>query len=100
MTCGFRYLGLIAFIFFVGTSKQQLFICHLTRKVYEERLANYRKTFESHKDHYCQNPLAQKLLTLQAEKEEIESRIKACDDEITMKQKELDLLTGNKLLGS
>ncbi|XP_075896312.1 uncharacterized protein LOC142897694 isoform X2 [Nelusetta ayraudi] len=62
-------------------------------KVYEERLANYRKTFESHREHYCQNPLAQKLLTLQAQKEEIESRIKACDDEITMKQMELDQLT-------
>lgn len=34
---------------------------------------------------------------LQAEKEEIESRIKACDDEITVKQKELDDFTGNKL---
>lgn len=74
-----------------------LFTFHHVRKVYEQRLANYRKTFKSHREHYCQNPLAQKLLTLQAQKEEIESRIKACDDEITMKQMELDQLTGNKL---
>lgn len=70
---------------------------HHVRKVYEKRLANYRKIFESHKENYCKNPLAQKLLALQAQKEEIESRIKACDDEITRKQKELDSLTGNKL---
>ncbi|KAM7407578.1 hypothetical protein PAMA_003345 [Pampus argenteus] len=67
------------------------------REVYEERISSYRKTFQSHKDYYCQNPLAQKLLTLQAEKEEIEFRIKACDDQITMKQMELENLTGNKL---
>ncbi|XP_051260135.1 protein SIX6OS1 isoform X2 [Dicentrarchus labrax] len=63
-------------------------------EVYEERIASYRKIFSSHKEYYCQNPLAQKLLALQAEKEEIESRIKACDDQITVKQKEVDHLTG------
>ncbi|XP_036965497.1 protein SIX6OS1 isoform X2 [Acanthopagrus latus] len=62
-------------------------------EVYEERIASYWKIFQSHKEYYCQNPLAQKLLTLQAEKDEIESRIKACDDQITVKQKELELLT-------
>ncbi|XP_044074040.1 protein SIX6OS1 isoform X3 [Siniperca chuatsi] len=63
-------------------------------EVYEERIASYKKIFHSHKEYYYQNPLAQKLLVLQAEKEEIECRIKACDDRITMKQKELDHLTG------
>ncbi|XP_035532935.1 protein SIX6OS1 isoform X2 [Morone saxatilis] len=63
-------------------------------EVYEERIASYRKIFNSHKEYYCQNPLAQKLLALQAEKEEIECRIKACDDQITMKQKEVEHLTG------
>ncbi|KAM9346852.1 uncharacterized protein ABDE67_011166 [Symphorus nematophorus] len=63
------------------------------KEVYEERIASYKKIFQSHKGYYCQNPLAQKLLTLQAEIEKIESRIKACDDQITMKQKELDSLT-------
>ncbi|XP_071321262.1 protein SIX6OS1 isoform X2 [Trachinotus anak] len=63
-------------------------------EVYEDRIASYRKIFQSHKEYYCQNPLAQKLLRLQAEKEEIECRIKACDDQIIMKQKELDHLTG------
>lgn len=68
--------------------------------MYEERLASYRITLKSHKEHYCKNPLAQKLLTLQSQKEEIESRIKVCDDEITLRQKELDRLTGNQLHGS
>ncbi|XP_054471771.1 protein SIX6OS1 [Anoplopoma fimbria] len=63
-------------------------------EVYDERIASCRKIFQSHKEHYYQNTLAQKLLTLQAEKEEIEFRIKACEDQITMKQKELDQLTG------
>ncbi|KAM7380640.1 hypothetical protein PAMP_003920 [Pampus punctatissimus] len=65
-------------------------------EVYEERISSYRKIFQSHKDYYCQNPLAQKLFTLQAEKEEIEFRIKACDDQITMKQMELENLTAVK----
>nr|XP_020450461.1 uncharacterized protein LOC109957148 isoform X2 [Monopterus albus] len=63
-------------------------------EIYEERIVSYRKIFQSHKEYYYQNPLAQKLLTLQAEKEETECRIKACDDQITMKQQELDHLTG------
>ncbi|XP_059199409.1 uncharacterized protein LOC131979443 [Centropristis striata] len=64
-------------------------------EAYEERITSYKKTFQTHKDFYCQNPVAQMLLTLQAEKEEIECRIKACDDQITIKQKELDHLTGS-----
>ncbi|XP_068559438.1 protein SIX6OS1 [Cebidichthys violaceus] len=67
---------------------------HQDTEVYEERITGCRKTFQSHKEYYYQNPLAQKLLTLQAEKEEIEFRIKARDDQIIMKQKELDQLTG------
>ncbi|XP_034431146.1 RUN and FYVE domain-containing protein 2 isoform X3 [Hippoglossus hippoglossus] len=63
-------------------------------EVYEERIASYRKKFQSHQEYYLQNPTAQKLLKLQGEKEEIECRIKACDDQITMKQAELDHLTG------
>ncbi|KAF3694944.1 hypothetical protein EXN66_Car010620 [Channa argus] len=45
-------------------------------EVSEERIASYRKTFQSHEECYYQNPLAQKLLKLQAEKETIECRIK------------------------
>ncbi|XP_030613780.1 restin homolog isoform X2 [Archocentrus centrarchus] len=63
-------------------------------QVFEERIASYRKTFQEHKDYYLQSPLAEKLLLLQAEKEEIECRIKAWDEQITMKQKELDHLSG------
>lgn len=84
--------------FFCGVIINQFklfFICNPTREVYEERIASYRKIFQAHREYYCQSPLAQKLITLQTEKEEIESRIKAWDDQITMKQKELDYLTGN-----
>ncbi|XP_040003624.1 uncharacterized protein LOC120801129 isoform X2 [Xiphias gladius] len=63
-------------------------------EVYEERIASYRKIFQSHQEYYCQHPLAQKLLKLQAEKDEVECRIKACDEQITMKQTELDHFTG------
>ncbi|XP_018527520.1 protein SIX6OS1 isoform X2 [Lates calcarifer] len=62
--------------------------------VYEERIASYREIYQSHEEYYYQNPLAQKLLRLQAETEEIESRIKAYDDKMTMKQTELDHFTG------
>ncbi|XP_047456838.1 protein SIX6OS1 isoform X6 [Mugil cephalus] len=63
-------------------------------EIYEERIASYRRTFQSHQEYYFQDPLAQKLLMLQAEKEEIDRRIRACDDQIKMKQRELDHLTG------
>nr|XP_019945296.1 PREDICTED: uncharacterized protein LOC109631140 [Paralichthys olivaceus] len=69
-------------------------------EVYEERIARYRKIFQSHQEYYFQNPMAQKLLRLQAEKEEIEYRIKACDDQITTKQAELDHLTGPAVTAS
>ncbi|KAM9710448.1 uncharacterized protein ACNS7B_024324 isoform 2-T2 [Menidia menidia] len=62
-------------------------------EVYEEKMSSCRKTFQSHKEYYLQEPLAQELLKLQTEKEEIEHRIKTCDDHIAGKQKELDLLT-------
>ncbi|XP_034549581.1 protein SIX6OS1 isoform X2 [Notolabrus celidotus] len=61
---------------------------------HEERIAEYKKKYQQHKDFHYNSPLAQKLLAMQAENEEIESRIKACDDQITMKQKELYILTG------
>lgn len=69
---------------------------YLNREVFQERIASYRKIFQEHKEYYLQNPLAEKLLVLKAEKEEIECRIKAWDEQITMKQKELDHLTGDK----
>uniref|UniRef100_A0A2I4BWR2 Uncharacterized protein LOC106523338 isoform X2 n=1 Tax=Austrofundulus limnaeus TaxID=52670 RepID=A0A2I4BWR2_AUSLI len=62
-------------------------------EVFEERISSNRKTLQSHKDYYHQNPLAQKLLARQSEKEKIEDRIKAWDDQIMTKQKELEHLT-------
>ncbi|XP_026232016.1 uncharacterized protein LOC113173014 isoform X2 [Anabas testudineus] len=69
-------------------------------EVYEERIISYRKIFQSHKEYYYQNPLAQKLLMLQAEKEATDCRIKICDEQITIKQKELDHLTGPAAISS
>ncbi|XP_024142210.1 protein SIX6OS1 [Oryzias melastigma] len=63
------------------------------QEIYEERISDCTKKFKSYEDGYFQNPLAQKLLKLQAENEEIECRIVACDDQITMKEKELEFLT-------
>ncbi|PWA31496.1 hypothetical protein CCH79_00002869 [Gambusia affinis] len=66
------------------------------QKVYEERLASYLQTLQSYKERYFQNPIAQKLLQLQAEIEKIESRIKHCDDCMMMKKKELEHFTGER----
>ncbi|MED6285917.1 hypothetical protein CHARACLAT_000470 [Characodon lateralis] len=64
------------------------------QEVYEDRIASCRRTLQSHKETYFQNPVAQKLLLVQAEIEETESRIKDYDDCIMMKQKELEHLAG------
>uniref|UniRef100_A0A096LRP8 Si:ch211-241j8.2 n=1 Tax=Poecilia formosa TaxID=48698 RepID=A0A096LRP8_POEFO len=63
------------------------------QEVYEERFASYLQTLQSYKETYFQNPIAQKLLLLQAEIGEIESQIKHCDDCMMMKKKELEHLT-------
>lgn len=104
MTCRFHshfYLWLNN-IFFYYIEKAQFFffffISKPKREVFEERISSYRKALQSFKEYYHQSPLAQKLLTLQAENEKIESRIKAWDDQIMTKQKELEHLTGNTFL--
>ncbi|XP_015822159.1 protein SIX6OS1 isoform X1 [Nothobranchius furzeri] len=61
-------------------------------EVYEEKISSSRKTLESYKERYFKNPLAQKLLKLQGESDEIRSRIKACNDQIMAKQKEMEHL--------
>lgn len=63
------------------------------REEYEKRITSYRGSFQSYKEYYYNNPLAQKLLGLQGENREIEARIKNYDEEITSKQEELDNLT-------
>ncbi|XP_045563860.1 uncharacterized protein isoform X1 [Salmo salar] len=60
--------------------------CNEDMKVYQERMECYRKVFQQHRESYCQNPLAKQLLMIQSEKEELESRIKACEDQITAKE--------------
>ena len=63
--------------------------------MYQERIERYRKVFQQHKESYCKNPLAKQLLMIQSGKEELESRIKACEDQITAKEKALQDLLGN-----
>ncbi|XP_068602637.1 uncharacterized protein [Brachionichthys hirsutus] len=62
-------------------------------RIYGERITSYREVFRSHEDYHCQSPMAQNLLVLMADKQEIDSRIKAWDDEIARKQKELARLS-------
>ncbi|XP_029568307.1 uncharacterized protein LOC115161457 isoform X2 [Salmo trutta] len=71
--------------------------CNEDMKVYQERIERYRKVFQQHRESYCQNPLAKQLLMIQSEKEELESRIKACEDQITAKEKVLQDLLGQTL---
>ncbi|XP_027006733.2 uncharacterized protein LOC113645388 isoform X5 [Tachysurus fulvidraco] len=61
-------------------------------KMFQERMENYWKIYQQHKEEYLQNPLATKLLKIQAENEEIERRIRAKDEEIIAKEKELKAL--------
>lgn len=58
-------------------------------------MENYWKIFEQHKEEYLQNPLATKLLQIQAENDEIEKRIRVKEEEIIAKEKELKALKGN-----
>lgn len=58
-------------------------------------MENYWKIFQQYKEEYLQNPLATKLLKIQAENEEIEKRIRAKEEEIIAKEKELKALQGN-----
>ncbi|XP_068079792.2 uncharacterized protein isoform X2 [Danio rerio] len=63
-------------------------------KMFQERMESYRNVFLQHKDRYCQNPLAQNLLKVQAENEEIESRIRAIEGQIMEKETELTAALG------
>ncbi|XP_016324832.1 formin-E-like [Sinocyclocheilus anshuiensis] len=58
-------------------------------KIFQERMESYRNVFQQYKDRYCQNSLAQKLLKIQAEKEKIERRIRAMEEQILEKEREL-----------
>ncbi|XP_016406498.1 protein SIX6OS1 [Sinocyclocheilus rhinocerous] len=64
-------------------------------KIFQERMESYRNVFQQYKDRYCQNSLAQKLLKIQAEKEEIERRIRATEEQILEKERELMAALGN-----
>ncbi|KAI4893004.1 hypothetical protein NFI96_027334, partial [Prochilodus magdalenae] len=67
---------------------------NVKRKMFEERIENYRTIFQQYKEEYCQNPLAKKLLSIQAENEEIEKRIRAKEEQITVNEKEMKDLQG------
>ncbi|XP_056610648.1 uncharacterized protein LOC130427314 [Triplophysa dalaica] len=57
--------------------------------IFQERIESYRSVFQQHKDRYCMNSLAQKLLQVQVKNEEIEKRIRVTERQITEKEKEL-----------
>ena len=52
-------------------------------------MASYRNVFQQHKESYCRNPLAKQLLAIQSEKEDIEGRIKALENQIALKQEDV-----------
>ncbi|KAI5618624.1 hypothetical protein C0J50_21823 [Silurus asotus] len=66
------------------------------RKMFQERIENYWKIFQQHKEEYLRNPLATKLLKIHSENEEIERRIQATEDEIIAKEKALKALQVDK----
>ncbi|XP_072542395.1 uncharacterized protein [Salminus brasiliensis] len=63
--------------------------CNRDMKVFQERIDNYRNIFQQYKEEYSQNPLAKKLLNIQAKNEELEKSIQAKEEEIIAKEKEL-----------
>ncbi|XP_073701250.1 uncharacterized protein [Garra rufa] len=65
-------------------------------KIFQERIESYKNVFQQYKDRYCQNSLAQKLLKIQAENEEIERRIRATEEQILEKEKELMAALGEE----
>ncbi|XP_062390902.1 uncharacterized protein LOC134078774 isoform X2 [Sardina pilchardus] len=56
--------------------------CNRDTKMYQERVESYKAVLKKHREQYHQHPLAQKLLQIQAENEEIERRIRACEDRL------------------
>lgn len=50
--------------------------------------------FQQYKERYCQNSLAQKLLKIQADNEEIERRIRVIEEQIMEKERELTAALG------
>ncbi|KAL6484447.1 hypothetical protein MHYP_G00064920 [Metynnis hypsauchen] len=70
--------------------------CNQDMKVFQERIENYKAVFQQYKEEYCKNPLAKKLLSIQAENEDIEKRIRAKEEQITAIEKELKDLQGGQ----
>lgn len=62
--------------------------------MFQERIENYWKVLKQHKEEYCQNPLASKLLKIQAENEEIEKRIRATEELKHAKEKKIQTSAG------
>ncbi|XP_062862589.1 uncharacterized protein LOC134324617 isoform X2 [Trichomycterus rosablanca] len=78
--------------------KQKTVKCYkenVKRKMFQDRIESYWKVFQQHKEEFCQNPLATKLLKIQAENEEIEKRIRATEELIHAKEKKLNAWKGD-----
>ncbi|XP_051761986.1 uncharacterized protein LOC127518835 [Ctenopharyngodon idella] len=65
-------------------------------KMFQERIESYRNVFQQYKERYCQNSLAQKLLKIQADNEEIERRIRVIEEQIMEKERELTAALGEE----
>lgn len=66
--------------------------------MYEERHESYRNVFQKHKEFYCKNPLAKKLLEIQSVKEDNDCRIKDLEDQIAMKQDVQKTVVGDYII--
>ncbi|XP_063070415.1 coiled-coil domain-containing protein 88B [Engraulis encrasicolus] len=75
--------------------------CNRDMKMYQERIESCKAVLKKHKEKYHEHPLAQKLLLILAKNEEIEKRIRACEDQIAAgekKRQELHDAARNKTL--
>ncbi|XP_076118965.1 uncharacterized protein LOC143099941 [Alosa pseudoharengus] len=68
--------------------------CNRDTKMYQERVEGYKAVLKKHREQYHQHPLAQKLLRIQADNEDIERRIRVWEDRIAAGEKQRQALQG------
>lgn len=67
------------------------------KEEFDKRISFARATLQSYKEFYYDNPLAQKLLELQAEIKELQAKSKSYDEQIASKQEELKKLKASAM---
>ncbi|XP_028846314.1 uncharacterized protein LOC114796456 isoform X2 [Denticeps clupeoides] len=63
--------------------------CSRDVRVHQERTEDYREVLQKHREQYCRHPLAERLVAVQAENEQTEQRIRACEDQIAAAARQL-----------